>query len=630
MTRFRRVNWRHFLADSVLITVSLYTSLLIRLDWSSFFDKASILTNYLAIFLFLRLVTMILLGVYDIIWRYVSIADSIKVVRATFISTFFIIAASYLLEMGKLPRSFYFIDLCLSTLLLSGARVTRRILFERSSSIKNKKLKRRALIIGAGTNGRGLATRFHTDSDMGIETLGFIDDDPRKVGRMIGGIKVLGTRAHLIELIRDYQINEVVVAMSSPSGDLLREVFQACRPFHIKPRLIGNVSTQFRGGSRLDILREVALEDLLSRPTRQINFGALQKLIENKKILITGAGGSIGGELARQVLALHPSKLLLLDHSEYNLYKIDHELRVENGDNTVVEPLLIDVKDRSQLESAMREHRPEIVFHAAAYKHVHLVEANPFSSILNNVLGTKNLIDLSLEVGVQNFTLISTDKAVNPAGVMGATKRICELMVSNAPKNSSQIFCAVRFGNVLGSSGSLIPLLKKQISNGEPVTITHEDMARYFMLIPEAVSLVLNASTIAKSGDILILKMGQPIKIVDITRSLIAIMGKNETDVPIVFTGMRPGEKLVEELYLCGNEIVTDHPDILIAPKGDSLSESQIDFSKKVDKLIELAQNSNNEALYQLSSMIQTNTNKDRSENTLNIFDLKKNKIVFN
>lgn len=318
---------------------------------------------------------------------------------------------------------------------------------------------------------------------------------------------------------------------------------------------------------------EPRLEDLLGRPAVNVDLGAVHNQIKNKVVMVTGGGGSIGGELCRQIIQMSPKKLLVLDHSELNLYLIDCELRSMNLDVSV-EVILADVKDQTTLRNVFEEYHPEIIYHAAAYKHVHLVEKNPYSSIINNVVGTRNVIDCSLEFGVETFVLISTDKAVNPTSVMGATKRVCELIVTEAARKSGKRYCSVRFGNVLGSSGSLIPLLKKQVYAGGPVTITHPDMTRYFMLIPEAVKLVLKAGQISRPGDVNILKMGAPVKIVDIAMKLITLMGRKLEEVPIVFIGARPGEKLVEELYLCGNERETEHKEIMVLPNGDSVYDS--------------------------------------------------------
>ena len=477
---------------------------------------------------------------------------------------------------------------------------------------------RYTVILGAGTNGRSIASRLSTDSFLGLKLIGFIDDDPQKAGRMIGGTKVLGTRKDLPFILEHFQIREVLVAIVQPRGELLREVVQVCRSFNIRPRIIHSSAQPTEADSHFGVIQEIGLNELMNRPKREMDLGALRGLIKNKRVLVTGAGGSIGSELARQIAVLEPRLLLLLDHSEHNLYQIDNELRLSPSETNLIHPLLVDIKDSRSLGNAFKQYVPEIVFHAAAYKHVHLVENNPFPSILNNVLGTKNLLDLSEKVGVEAFVLISTDKAVNPAGVMGATKRICELLVTEMGEKTGKRFTSVRFGNVLGSSGSLIPLLKRQVENGEPLTITHRDMTRYFMLIPEAVSLVLKAATIASPGDITILRMGEPVKIVDVAKSLLALMGKTEEQNPIVFTGLRPGEKLFEELYFSGKEVQTQDPDILVLPGGDMAeikkgSDKQI--WTEVTDIVKFAERADREALFKMNALVKSKyLNFDSSE----------------
>jgi FlaA1/EpsC-like NDP-sugar epimerase len=292
-------------------------------------------------------------------------------------------------------------------------------------------------------------------------------------------------------------------------------------------------------------------------------------MMEGKTVLVTGAGGSIGAELSRQIARFSPAKLLLLDHSEFNLYEIDRELRPETQSFAQVVPLLLDIKDENSLRHVFEKYRPQVIFHAAAYKHVHLVEANAAAAVLNNVKGTENLLRQCEQFGSERFVMVSTDKAVNPVGAMGATKRICEIMTTLTGQRISRPYSSVRFGNVLGSSGSLVPLLTKQIQDGGPVTLTHPDMTRYFMLIPEAVSLVLMSATLSQPGDINVLKMGEPLRILDLAKSLMALMGKAEDEIDIAFTGVRPGEKMFEELYLTGDELTTRHSDILTVPRGE-------------------------------------------------------------
>lgn len=608
LARLRRLNYRHLIPDICLITVSLYGSLYLRVGWEGLHQFLGRLNSHFLIFLSIRMATFITLGVYDIIWRYVSLKDALVLVKGIMASSVIIIAASYVVDIGRLPRATFFIDTVLLILLLGGVRFARRLFYEYTSDRAVRQSGKRIVIYGAGTNGRTLAHRFNTDTHVKFKLMGFIDDDPAKVGRVVAGHKVLGTLNDLPTILKNYEIQEVIVAITKPSGSILRQVVQTCRSYQIRPRMVSSLSQLSQKTKGIEIFRDIGLNDLLNRSQRHVDVTAIRELIQNKKVLVTGAGGTIGSELSRQILDFNPRQLLLLDHSEYNLYKIDQELRIASKERSLTQPLLADIKDMNILRDVFVKFRPDIVFHAAAYKHVHLVENNPYSSILNNVLGTQNLLKLSDQYGVERFVLISTDKAVNPAGIMGATKRVCELMVDEFGEKTDRRYCAVRFGNVLGSSGSLIPLLKRQIENNEPLTITHKEVTRYFMLIPEAVALVLRAATIAAPGDITILRMGGPIKIVDLAKSLRAMMGKSENEVPIIYTGLRPGEKISEELYLCGDELNTEDPDILVLPKGDDLGPREREsLENSVQKMLEAAQNGSQEAISILGELVKFN-----------------------
>ncbi|NJM09988.1 MAG: polysaccharide biosynthesis protein [Bdellovibrionaceae bacterium] len=374
----------------------------------------------------------------------------------------------------------------------------------------------------------------------------------------------------------------------------MREIVMLGRRLNVRVQRIAHFDASRILSQSEALYRQVELKDLLNRPSAEIDVPSVKGLLEGKTVLVTGAGGSIGSELCRQIMRFNPGKLLLLDHSEFNLYEIDRELRPKTQDFATVIPVMVDIKDDLTLENVFLQHKPQVVFHAAAYKHVHLVEANVGPAILNNVQGTWNLLNLCERFAVERFVMISTDKAVNPVGAMGSTKRVCELLTSIAGFRSKRPYSSVRFGNVLGSSGSLIPVLKEQIENGGPVMLTHPDMNRYFMLIPEAVSLVLMSATLSKPGDINVLKMGEPIRILELAKSLIALMGKSESEIGIVFTGVRPGEKMFEELYLTGSELTTRHPDILTVPHGDlgidAETANETYISGQTEKLIQMAE----------------------------------------
>jgi len=609
-TKIKSVSLKHVSVDLLILLVSLYFALYLRVGYERFFAYASILHVFLPAIVFVRLACMIAFGCYSVMWRYISTVDAYRLVQAIAVSTAIIIAFTFFLpfDIARLPRSVYIIDALLAASGLMGARLYRRLLYEGKANRQTRSGKR-TLIYGAGENGRLLAHRFRSDAGLNTNVVGFIDDDPKKASLVIQGTAVLGDRKQISHVIEKFQISELIVAIPDLRGEILRELVMATRPFNIKPRIVTKLHDV--GKRVMEIYRDIDLADLLNRQPASIDLTSVRKMIKGKRILVTGAGGSIGSELARQVMSHEPGRLLLLDHSEFNLYEIDKELRLSTHDMQRVVPLLIDLKDQDSLSAALREFSPQVVFHAAAYKHVHLVEANPYSAILNNVWGTKVLLDLSREVGVESFIMISTDKAVNPAGIMGATKRVCELLVTAMALNTGRLYSSVRFGNVLGSSGSLIPLLKDQIQAGGPVTVTHPEMTRFFMLIPEAVSLVLKGATISRPGDINVLRMGEPVRIVDVARNLMALMGRSENEVPIVFTGLRPGEKMFEELYIRGDELQTEHPDILTVPLGDSSlasNESELErLENTVAQMIDLAKAGQKEAIYCLNSLVQSN-----------------------
>ena len=618
INRVKGLKYPYLLCDlglflgSALLTLSLTPS-------ASLFKVGLTAAIYFASAAFLRLAVFTYFGVYRCIWRFVSAADAINIVKAVSVSSAIIFLGVTLAHLRIEPAYvvYLFVESIFLIALMGGSRILRRLRYEDAGKREVSEMGRHTLIYGAGVNGRTLASRMQTDATLGLNPIAFIDDDSKKVGQLICGVPVMGRLKDLGYILNKYPIKEMVISISNPPGDLLREVMTVSLSKNIKPRLMADLGPTGAVRGRVELFREVVLDDLINRPKAEMDLESVRALAKGRCVLITGAGGSIGSEIVRQVRAFSPERLLILDSSEYNLYQIDSELRTANNDTSVVVPLLVDIKDKHSLASAMRKYRPSIVFHAAAYKHVHLVEFNPDSSILNNVEGTHNLLELSEEVGVETFVLISSDKAVNPAGIMGATKRVCELMVADAAERTGKRYCAVRFGNVVGSSGSLIPLLKTQISSGGPVTITHKDMTRYFMLIPEAVSLVLKSASICKPGDICILKMGEAIKIVDIAKNLMTLMGKTEEQVPIVFTGARPGEKMHEELHISGDEINTEHPDILVLPgtraRAAGIHQNGLSLWGTVEKMIICARDGNCDSVGVLMSLVSAKFSTDQA-----------------
>lgn len=607
----------HLIPDTVIVVVSLYFSLIVRVSFEELPQHIADLHNYLPLVIAVRLLVNWLFGVYEIMWRYISPRDAMVIARATLTSSVAIMAISFILAdwYGHLPRSVYIIDFMTVTLGLLGVRILRRIYLEKKRLIAaSESTGLRTIIFGAGTNGHTLSHRFQSDAGAGIDLLGFVDDDPAKRSLRISGRPVFGSGDDLESIFRDYKVEQLVVAIDHIAGDRLRVVLQKCFEKGVRVKMLGSFHPKEKNQS-IGLIRDISLSDLLNRPSKEIDLGTIREMVQGKVVLITGAGGSIGSEIARQVSTLNPHRLLLLDHSEFNLYNIDKELRVNSAISTKVIPLLVDIKDAHAVAHVIKNHLPQVVFHAAAYKHVHLVENNPYPAIANNVLGTSLLLKNCKEIGVETFVLISTDKAVNPVGVMGATKRVCELLTTIYALETGRRYCSVRFGNVLGSSGSLIPLLQEQIRSGGPVTITHQDMTRYFMLIPEAVELVLKAATIARPGDIKVLKMGDPVRVLDIAKSLISLMGASEKEIPIVFTGLRPGEKLFEELYIRGDELRTEHPDILSLPNGDSHLQRHVHELKTVlgsiEKMIARAEANDPMAILDLRALAKTTSFKE-------------------
>ncbi len=607
MRLLKKINYRHLIADLILCAVSVYLSLFLRVNYIEALTFIPDLNRILPIVLLARGAFFIYFETYNIIWRYVSAVDAFRLGKAILLSSLVIISMTYLSKLGFVPRSLFFIDSILLLLMLTGVRLSRRLFHEHQDARLLKKFGERTLIYGAGAYGQGILKRLLADTDLKLNVVGFVDDDAKKIGKNIAGFRVFGGMSELSRVITNVEIKHIVVGISKPDTAFLTNLVSICSPLGIKPLLFSSGTDQ----SLQPELREIELKDLLRRAPHAIDITSTQEMIKGRRVLVTGSGGSIGSEIARQTLLFSPAKLVLLDHSEFNLYSIDQELQNNPSYNDIIVPALVDVRDTNCLRDIFEKYRPEIVIHAAAYKHVHLVEANPYSAIINNIEGTKNLLKLCEEFAVTNFVLVSTDKAVNPAGVMGASKRVCEILTSEMGFKTGRPYCSVRFGNVLGSSGSLIPLLKKQIADNQPLTITHKDITRYFMLIDEAVSLVLKAASISKPGDINVLKMGEPVKIIEIAESLIKLMGRDPQSVEIKFTGLRPGEKMFEELYISGNELNTAHPDILVLPKGDVLPAPAIlDTAVKpevlISEIIDLAAKSDPKAVSQLKFLINS------------------------
>jgi FlaA1/EpsC-like NDP-sugar epimerase len=518
-----------------------------------------------------KLAVFALLRMYQGWWRYVSLYDLVSLARALAIAGAVVIMANVLGDVVRLPRSIYVLDFGLSLVMLGGARGSLRLLREAARGWGARVGAERLLILGAGDTGETLLREINKNPNLPYHPVGFLDDDTSKHGLRIHNVPVLGLIESLPELVERHNVTRIIIAMPSASRGELRRVLELTQATKLDTKIIPAVENILSGGSTLNQIRELSISDLLGREAVELDSGAIAEFIQDRVVLVTGAGGSIGSEICRQVVKFAPAKLILVERGETPLFFIHGELVKTLGERIM--PYIADITNREQMEAIFGEHKPDVVLHAAAYKHVPMMELHPPQAVQNNVVGTKMIADLSVEHHVDTFLLISTDKAVNPTSVMGATKRVTELYVRGLQARQGEgyttKFCVVRFGNVLGSNGSVVPIFKDQIKAGGPVTVTHPEMTRFFMTIPEASQLVLQAATQGEGGEVFILDMGEPVKIVDLARDMIRLSGLTEDDVKIMFTGLRPGEKLYEELSLDEEEVdTTRHKKIFVARKG--------------------------------------------------------------
>jgi FlaA1/EpsC-like NDP-sugar epimerase len=509
-------------------------------------------------------------------WRYVSIRDLARLASANAVGT--VLGGFFLLWFAPrgFPRSIYFLDFLLCFGLTAGARLAVRLVFEFSLS-PNLSIRKRTLIYGAGDAGVTLLREINHNPALRYEVIGFIDDDPAKPSNFIHRVKVFGRGAALPAVVASESIEMVLIALPSATGAQMTAVLRHCQDAGVSYRTVPGLAEVIEGNGLATQIREVAVEDLLGRNPVHLEEDQIRGTLEGKVVLVTGAAGSIGSELCRQIARFRPAGIVGFEIAESPLFEIDREMR-QTFPKTSFYPEIGSVQNRTRLDEVLRQYSPSVVYHAAAYKHVPLMEAHVFEAIENNVFGTHNVAMAAAEHGVEDFVMISSDKAVRPTNIMGATKRVAELLLL-ALQNGRTKYVAVRFGNVLGSNGSVIPIFKKQIASGGPVTVTHPEMRRFFMTIPEACQLVLQAAVIGEGGQICVLDMGEPVKIVDLARDLILLSGlKPEQDIKIEFTGMRPGEKLYEELStMLENTAPTAHEKIRIfvgngMPDGDMLS----------------------------------------------------------
>jgi FlaA1/EpsC-like NDP-sugar epimerase len=537
------------------------------------------------------------MGLYNRTLRFTSIPDMVAVFTAVTGCSMLKLASVFFLESFPFLSSVFIIDWMLSLILIGSSRIAPRILLNMAelSPVKNWLFNRshqktkRVLVVGAGQGGESVVREIKRNFNLPINVIGLVDDDPRKDGQIIHGCPVLGNCEKITEIVHKHQVDEIIIAIPSASGKELRKIVELCQNSKVRFKTLPGLQDLI-GGKLVGLqLRDIAIEDLLRRPPAEINLAEIAAYITGKTVLVTGAGGSIGSEICRQILPFQPSILLLLGHGENSIYSSQQKL-LQNPElgNTLLIPLIADIQDADKIGQILKAHSPQIVFHAAAHKHVPMMELNPEEAIKNNVQGTRNLVEAAHNNQVERFVMISTDKAVNPTSVMGATKRIAEKILKGYAKRSSTRFVAVRFGNVLGSRGSVIPLFKRQIENGGPITITHPKMIRYFMTIPEASKLVIQAGAYGKGGEVFVLDMGDPVRIVDLAEDLIRLSGLEVgRDIEIKFTGIRPGEKLFEELLTASEGITATRNSKIFIARPEEVDEVALD--KQVNKLFEAA-----------------------------------------
>ncbi|MHC4106239.1 MAG: polysaccharide biosynthesis protein, partial [Planctomycetota bacterium] len=509
-------------------------------------------------------------------WRYVGISDLTGILRASLVSTLIIVISwfavvlrvdsvrRYLQNIADTAQAIFLLDLAGTFLLLSGLRMIIRLYYEEFRTVESGRLKR-FLIVGAGNTGEALLREIHRMGIAQYEVIGFVDDDPTKQRIFIHGLPVLGTVEQLPKICEDHNIEEIAIAMPSATHKQLRRVIQVCEGTKIKFSTVPSITDIASGKFKVSQIREVDIDDLLGREAVQLDLDLIEAFAKDKIILVTGAGGSIGSEMCRQLCNFNPKLLLLIEQAENPLFDIERELQ-KQFPQVSIKAIICNITDKIRVEEIFKKYKPQVVIHAAAHKHVPLMELNPGEGIKNNIVGTQVVADAADQYGTANFVMISTDKAVNPTSLMGASKRIAEMYIQDLNRTGKTHFVTVRFGNVLGSSGSVVPIFKKQITEGGPVTITHPEMKRYFMTIPEASQLVLQAATMGKGGEIFVLDMSEPVKIVDLARELITLSGFTPgEDIEMVFTGLRPGEKLFEELSIKGEDMQpTRHSKIAI------------------------------------------------------------------
>jgi FlaA1/EpsC-like NDP-sugar epimerase len=558
-----------FLVDAALIISSLILSYILRFNSLNLHAHSHEILTILPVVLLMRLGVFVSMGLYRGMWRYTGMHDLVTIVKAVTLSSGLSMALLFLMyRLTAYPRSVFVIDWFVVLVLVGGSRFAYRLYHEgwKKKDSDSRIAAKNVLIVGAGRGGEMILREMLGNPRLNYSPVGFVDDDRTKRNMTIHGYRVLGNTRDIPSIVDDYDIKEVFLAVPTASGAAKRRIMLICKGAGVKSKTLPGVGELIRGTARVSSLREFQIEDLLGREPAKLDTASIKKYLRDKTVMITGAGGSIGSELCRQVARFSPKRLILFERSEFNLYQIHMNL-LELFPQLKIHAIIGDIINQNRVEQTLAKFMPEVVFHAAAYKHVPLMEMNPIEALQNNIQGTLIVARCAHIYGVRKFVMVSTDKAVRPTNIMGVSKRIAELICQSIGSTSKTQFVTVRFGNVLNSVGSVIPLFKSQIEKGGPITVTHPEIYRYFMTIPESVQLIMQAGAMGRGGELFILDMGEPVKIVDLARDMVALSGlEPDKDIKIVYTGLRPGEKLYEELLTAGEEIrSTLHEKIKVA-----------------------------------------------------------------
>ncbi|MFE8701761.1 polysaccharide biosynthesis protein [Cytobacillus sp. FJAT-54145] len=583
--------------DSLIVLTAIYISYIMLHPTLQIFANTTLVVSSISMLIGHHIFASIY-RLYNKAWEYASVGELVAIVKAVTYTIALTAGVQFVINFDVYIRPLM-LAWMLHVLLIGGSRFSWRMYRDRY--VKSEVEQTKALIIGAGAAGTMLVRQLLNNRDSGILPVAFVDDDHHKYRLHMHGVPVVGRTKDITRLVDQLGIEKIIIAIPSLSKKDMQSIFEECAKTKIKTVIMPLIEDVMLGRVSVKQFRDVQVEDLLGREPVQLDIKSISKNITGRTILVTGAGGSIGSEICRQICKFKPKKILLLGHGENSIYQIDMELRNTYGDQFEIIPIIADIQDRYRIFEVMETHKPDVVYHAAAHKHVPLMEYNPKEAVKNNVLGTKNVAEAADTFGVETFVLVSSDKAVNPTNVMGSTKRIAEMVIQELAKYSRTKFVAVRFGNVLGSRGSVIPLFKKQIQAGGPVTVTHPEMTRYFMTIPEASRLVLQAGSLARGGEIFVLDMGEPVKIVDLAKNLIQLSGYSLEEIGIKYSGIRPGEKMFEEL-LNSDEV---HPDAIF-PKIFIGKSVENDFSV-VTQLVESFDSQSEKVLSEFVKSIANN-----------------------